>query len=208
MAGEATLEVEQPEAMAGGGELANHFVMTVKTSPFVDLFYKVRDRIESYASQDLEQSLLYIKKQTGKSKRDVVVTFDWHKKQAQYSNFGQTKAPISLMPGTIDPLTAIYFIRQSDFNNEGIIKRPVTDGKRNNIGKARILRREEVHLPAGTFMAIVIEPDLAHVRGVFEKDKNARMLLWITDDERRQLVKVESKVRVGSFVAELVSVQK
>jgi hypothetical protein len=42
------------------------------------------------------------------------------------------------------------------------------------------------------------------VKGVFEKSKDAKMFIWVTADERRMLVKLKSKVVVGSFVAELV----
>ncbi|OKY76516.1 MAG: hypothetical protein BM485_04620 [Desulfobulbaceae bacterium DB1] len=203
LAGHATLEVRQGEII--DGETASHFVMTTRTTPFIDTFYKVRDVIESYTSQDMHHSLRYIKKQQGKTKRDIIVTFDWKKNQARYANFGKPKTPIPIPPGTIDPLAALYFIRQSDFNHGPLIERPVTDGKYNEIGKAKILRREEVHVPAGIFQTIVVQPNLAKVRGVFEKDKNSSMLLWITDDRSRRLVKVASKVKVGSFVAELIA---
>jgi hypothetical protein len=46
---------------------------------------------------------------------------------------------------------------------------------------------------------------LEHIGGVFEKSKNARIRLWVTADERRILVKVKSKVVVGSFTGELIS---
>ncbi len=203
VAGETTLEVKEDQAI--GGEPVKHFVMTTKTTPFIDVFYQVRDVIESYTSQDLNHSLLYTKKQAGKSKRDIVVTFDWKKNKAIHTNFGKVKDTVSLMPGTIDPLAALYYIRQSDFNGDPLIKRPVTDGKYNEIGKAMILRREKVHVPAGIFQTVVIQPSLVKVRGVFEKSKNSTMLLWITDDENRMLIKAASKVSVGSFVAELIA---
>ena len=46
---------------------------------------------------------------------------------------------------------------------------------------------------------------MKEVRGVFEKSKNARLLVWLTADGRHLLVKAESKVAVGSVLAELVS---
>jgi len=52
-----------------------------------------------------------------------------------------------------------------------------------------------------------VEPDLQHIGGVFEKSKDAKLKIWVTADKRRIPVKVKSKVRVGSFVAELISAE-
>ncbi|MGA8180500.1 MAG: DUF3108 domain-containing protein, partial [Desulfobacterales bacterium] len=51
----------------------------------------------------------------------------------------------------------------------------------------------------------LIEPELKHIGGVFEKSKNAKIQLWVTADKRKIPVKIKSKVAVGSFVGELVS---
>ena len=38
-----------------------HFLFTARTSKFVDIFYRVRDRIESYTDIDLAHALFYYK---------------------------------------------------------------------------------------------------------------------------------------------------
>lgn len=205
LAGHTTLETKKGKEI--DGEPTIHFVMTTKTTPFIDNFYKVRDVIESHAARDLDHSLRYTKKQQGKTKRDIVVTFDRQKGLARYENFGKSRTPISIRPGTIDPLAALYYIRWADFQNGPLIERPVSDGKYNEIGKAMILRREQIHVPAGTFQTVVIKPSLEKVRGVFEKSKNSTLLLWITDDANRRLIKAASSVSVGSFVAELIAAE-
>jgi hypothetical protein len=53
----------------------------------------------------------------------------------------------------------------------------------------------------------LLEPDLEHIGGVFEKSKNAKLMVWVTADEARIPVKVKSEVIVGSFVAELIKVE-
>ncbi|MBW1797067.1 MAG: DUF3108 domain-containing protein [Deltaproteobacteria bacterium] len=55
-AGEAVLEVLPVETV--NGVKSRHFVMTAKTYPFIDLFYKVRDRIDSYADVGMTHSVL------------------------------------------------------------------------------------------------------------------------------------------------------
>lgn len=86
------------------------------------------------------------------------------------------------------------------------IQRPVTDGKKQIMGHARVIRQERVTVPAGTFDTFLIEPDLRHVGGVFDKRPGAKIQLWVSADPRRLPVKLKSKVVVGSFSGELVSI--
>jgi len=86
-----------------------------------------------------------------------------------------------------------------------IIERPVTDGKKCIIGKAFIIKKETLKLTNGTYDTYLIELEIKHVGGVFEKSKNAKIQVWVTADRRRMPVKIKSKVVVGSFVGELVS---
>jgi hypothetical protein len=58
---------------------------------------------------------------------------------------------------------------------------------------------------SGTYDTYLIEPEIKHIGGVFEKSKNAKIKLWVTADKRKIPVKIKSKVVVGSFVGELVS---
>ena len=71
------------------------------------------------------------------------------------------------------------------------------------------MKREKIEVGKKVYDTYLIMPELKHVGGVFEKSKNAKIKLWITADERRLLVKIKSKVIVGSFIGELVpAVQK
>ncbi len=203
-AGEAVLEVLPIETI--NGAKAYHFVMTARSNSFIDHFYKVRDRIDAYADIDMTHSILYKKKQhEGKNKKDVVVNFSWEQNKAQYSNFNNKRPPIDILSGSFDPLSAFYYTRLIELKKNSIIERPVTDGKKCIIGKAFVIKKERIKLASGTYDTYLIEPELKHVGGVFEKSKNAKIQLWITADKRRIPVKIKSKVVVGSFVGELVS---
>jgi len=204
--GEAVLEVMPAETI--NGARMRHFLMTVKTNKFADVFYKVRDRIDAYTDTGMTHAVLYKKRKQGKSKRDVLVSFDWEKKRAQYSNFGEKRTPISILSGSFDPLSVFYAFRLYDLKENPEIQIPVTDGKKCVMGRAKVIRREKVTLACGTtYDTYLVEPELKHLRGVFEKSKDARLKVWVTADERRMPVKVKSKVIVGSFVAELVKAE-
>jgi hypothetical protein len=207
-AGEAVLEVLPLEHMAGRNTY--HFVLTARSNAFVDAFYMVRDRIDAWADTNLHQSLLYRKKQhEGNSRRDITVSFDWDEMTAQYINRGsnrhEVRNPIPISAGTFDPLSIFYWSRSTDLAAQNRIQRPVTDGKTHLMGIADIIRKETITVPAGTFETFLIEPDLSHVGGVFEKSPDANIQLWVTTDHRHLPVKLASKVVVGRFTGELAS---
>jgi hypothetical protein len=202
-AGEAVLEVLPLEHMAGRD--AYHFVLTARSNAFVDAFYMVRDRVDAWSDTEMHQSLLYRKKQhEGKTQRDIIVSFDWEDNSVQYVNKGHAREPIAISAGTFDPLAIFYWSRSEHLAVGGQLRRPVTDGKKHVLGIANVVRRETVRVPAGKFDTFLIEPDLRHVGGVFEKSPDARLQLWVTADHRRLPVKLKSKVIVGSFTGELV----
>ncbi len=60
-------------------------------------------------------------------------------------------------------------------------------------------------MTSGTYDTYLIEAEIKQVDGVFEKSKNAKIQVWVTEDRRRMPVKIKSKVVVGSFAGELVS---
>ena len=205
-AGEAVLEVLPIENI--NGIKAYHFVLTVKTNQFFDTIYKIRDRIDSYTDIDMTRSILYKKRQAGwKHKRDVVVSFNWDKNEAQYSNFGKKRKPVSLLPGSFDPLSIFYYSRICDFKEKFILQRPVTDGKKCVIGSGEVIKRETIKLKAEKYDTYLLEPELKDLSGVFRKSINATIKIWLTADKRKIPVRIKSKVVVGSFVAELVAAE-
>lgn len=187
---------------------AYHFSVTVRSNEFVDKFYKVRDHVESYTDTNVTQSILYKKKQQeGRHKRDVTVTFDWDNLQTQFSNSGRKNKPVTIVPGTYDPLSVFYGFRLRKLSENTTLETPVTDGKKFTMGRARVLTRQKVKVRSGEYDTFLVEPDLKDIGGVFNKSKDAKLHIWVTSDARRIPVKISSSVVVGHFVAELVSVE-
>jgi len=205
-AGTATLEVHDMDEIKD--QEAYHFVLTARSNAFIDIFFKVRDRIDSYADVEMNHSLYYRKDQEeGKTRRNIKVDFDWDKKESTYVNFDKDRKIISLLPGTFDPLSVFYYSRLFDFEKNREFKHPVTDGQKSLIGILRVVGKETVDVPAGRFETLVLEPDLKNLENVFSKKQRAKIRIWVTNDERRLLVQMESEAIVGSFVAELVAVE-
>jgi hypothetical protein len=205
-AGEAILQVLPAGTI--DGDAVSHFLLTAKSNSFVDKFFMVRDIINAWPNREVTRSVRYEKKQReGRTVRDVVVEFDWRQRVARYANYGKQRPPIPIMPGTLDPLSAFYHVRNIDLREGMEIQRPITDGKRCVIGKATVVKRETIRVGDKTYDTFLLEPELEHVGGVFEKDKDAKIKVWVTADRHRIPVRLTSKVVVGSFVGELVSAE-
>lgn len=202
-AAEGVLEILPMETI--DGVRCYHFTATSRTYEFVDAFYKVRDRMEAFADEGMTRSLLYKKAQDGKRKRRISVNFDWEKLQARYSNFDERGEPVSILPGSFDPLSVFYAFRLMQLKEGEELKTPVTDGKKCTVGRAKVIKREKIKVKDTFYDTFLVEPDLEQLGGVFEKSKNAKLQVWVTADGASIPVRVKSEVLVGSFVAELVS---
>jgi hypothetical protein len=62
--------------------------------------------------------------------------------------------------------------------------------------RIRVLRKERVTVPAGTFNAIVIQP-VIKTRGIFSENGQAEV--WLSDDPSRILLQLKSKLSFGSL---------
>ena len=205
LAGEATIELLPVTKISE--EDAYHFLFTAKTSEFVDIFYKVRDRIESYTDISMHHSLFYSRSHEGKSVKDTTVEFDWDKNQAQYSRIGGNKKidPLPIPEGTFDPLSVFFAFRMSNLDLKKEISIPVTDGKQVALGKVNVIKEEKVIVNGTSYDTFLVEPELGDIGGVFEKSKDAKLQVWVTSDDRRIPVRIKSEVIVGNFVADLIS---
>ena len=205
-AGEAVVQVLPMKTIQGN--TVYHFKMTARSNAFIDAFYKVRDKIEAFADADLTHSVRYLKEQReGSTERDVTIEFDWESNIARYTKIekeGTEKKDTPLMPGSFDPLSAFFYVRAQPFAKGSMIERPITDGNKNVIGQVRVIRRQSLTVAGKKYDTFLIEPDLKHVGGVFEKSDDAKIQIWVTADHRRIPVRLKSKVVVGSFVGDLV----
>ncbi len=206
IAGTAVLEVHPLTEIEG--ETARHFSLSVRTTRMMDRFYRVRDRIDGYVREDFEGSLLYLVKKEGNHPRDIRVTYDLENGTAQYVNFDQEPEVIEIPPATLDPLSVLFAFRKMQLEEGEEFELPVADGRRAAYGLGQIGRLERVMVPAGTFNAFVMEPNMREVEGVFDRQRGATIRMWFTDDERRIPVRMQSRVAVGSFRADLASVER
>ncbi|MCZ6675054.1 MAG: DUF3108 domain-containing protein [Verrucomicrobia bacterium] len=199
--GEAEMLVEDADEKFPGDL---KFVLLVRTTSWADAFYRVRNRIESRTNATVTKSLHYTKSQhEGSRKREIVVNFDWEKKQAQYSNFDEKLEPISISDNCHDPFSVLFAYRLRDFVLGDHIVIPITDGKKCLDTDIAVMERENIKVKAGRFDCLRVRPDVKDLGGIFSKSKNASMDIWFSDDKNKLIVKMSSSVSIGKFRVEL-----
>jgi hypothetical protein len=62
--------------------------------------------------------------------------------------------------------------------------------------RIKVLRRERIRVPAGTFDAIVLQP-VIKTKGIFSENGHAE--IWLSDDARHIMLQLKSKLSFGSL---------
>jgi hypothetical protein len=205
-AGELTLEVLPKETI--NGIETYHFVMITKTSAVVDIIYKVRERQDSYVDAGMTHSLFYKKKTESQHPRDESINFNWEKMESTYTNFGQSKRPIHVVPGTFDPLALFYALRLRNLKENSEIHIPVTDG--NNVSievMVNIGKRDTIEIEGKMYDTIEITPNmemLDKLKKVVKKSDHPQLKVWVTADEKKIPIKIRTKVGIISFDFDLL----
>ena len=179
--------------------------MTMTTNSRVEMFYKLRERQDSFTDIPLTRTLQYRKKSAGNHPRDVVVTYDWNNRTATYASFGNAEKPVEILPGSFDPLALFFVIRTHRLNPGEVIEIPITDGKKCIAVRATVAGRETLTIDGKVYDTYLVIPDMERLQGVVSQKGEPSLKIWFSADEEQVPVRIQSKVAVGSFVLELVS---
>ena len=183
-----------------GDRPAYHFASEVESNRAISYVYQIASREEAWLDADRLHSLKYRRDSVEKGKeRDREYTFD-QARQVRVDADGEVK-PTS--PNAVDQLSMFYYLRLLPFDqgSKFTLRNQADPG--DNPLTVRVLKRERVKVPAGTFDTWVVELGLQTDSGVFKKGGDNR--LWLTTDARHLPVKISSKIGIGNFQAELVS---
>ena len=196
--GEASLEIEAIDSVAG--HAGYRVAMEMWGGP---PFFRVQDRQVSWIRPDPLSSVRFEQRLSeGSYKRDTRYTFDLE--AMTYDRFdiidGQWRArkeetAIPIFEGALDDVSFMFLARLL----------PLEVGQRYELDRyfkeegnpvvIEVLRREEIRVPAGTFHTIVLRP-IIQTEGAFGDDGEAE--LYLTDDDRRVIVRLKTSMAVGS----------
>jgi hypothetical protein len=196
-AGEAVMSIPKTDSVFG--RPVYQVLFTVNSTKTFAWIYKVDDRYETFLDiQGVFPWHFTQKVREGSYRRDFNAWFDQVKNIA-YT--GDKQYPIP--PYVHDAVSAFYFVRTLDYSKSRIGDKMLLQNffkDTTHTLAVKFLGRQRIEVSAGTFDCIIIEP-LMKEGGVFKSE--GRVIIWLTDDERKIPVKVSTKVVVGSIDAEL-----
>ena len=189
------------------GKNAYHFVSTGTSHKAYDLFFKVRDRFESYVEKDTFRPLWFERDtyEGGYAAKDVY-NFDYTNNRAILKTVNSNRAPqtdtFALTGCTFDVLSAIYWCRNIDFTPyKPGDKIPITmliDNEKFDLfvrylGRETIETREKEKFDCIKFSVMLVEGT------IFKGGED--LFVWVTNDKNRVPIMVEAKILIGSVKA-------
>jgi len=199
VAGYSTMSI--PEVVTINGREVYKVVTEAKSSGFFSAFYKVRDRVESYIDKNGLFSWRFEKHlREGKYRADKFVQYDQINGWAVTNKNDSMRIP----PCVQDILSSFYYVRTQKLEvGKSIFIDNHSDNKLYPL-EIKVHKKETIKVKAGKFDCVVVEPIL-RASGLFKS--KGRLLIWLTDDDRKIPVQMKSKIVVGYITAELKSME-
>jgi hypothetical protein len=185
--------------IAPTGEDQYRITSVAKSSGSLSRFFKVRDEIETNVARSDFSTLRYVKHLDERGdKMEEVTTIEGGVASRKRKKIRKTPVPRPVF----DPISVIYYFRTLELApGKSYEMDLISDGKLYTV-HARVVRREAVQTPAGTFNTLLVEPQMAS--GGVQREE--RLFIWYSDDERHLPVRIRTEVKFGSVTATLKSV--
>jgi hypothetical protein len=198
-AGYGTMEID-PLLNTTNGRETYHITVTGNSAGLFNLFYKVRDRFETFVDTEGMMPLKFIRRtREGGYKRDDDVTFD------HVSKIAQSRRATKEIPAYVqDIVSAFYYVRTWDFDTAEVDDAYLLDFfLDDSLYHSEIIfeGREWVDTEFGEIYCLKFKPKVA-VGEIFQEPYP--MELWVSDDLNKIPVLMRSAVFIGSVKIELV----
>jgi hypothetical protein len=194
-AGTATMTVEGIEQVRGKPTF--HTIFNVKGKV---LFFHVDDHYESWFDTTTLVSLRHVQ-HIDETKYKADKTYDFYPERRVYVRNGEEKASVAQ---PLDEGSFVYFMRSVPLEVGKTYEYHRYYNAERNPVIIKVDRIERVKVPAGEFEAIVLKPTIKS-KGLFGEGGEAEV--WLANDSTRALLKLKSKLPVGTLYLELKGVE-
>lgn len=156
-------------------------------------FYRVNDVLESWIHVDDFHSLRFVQdlEEGGKSRER---RFEIFPERATYAENGEPEERSVSAP--LDDGSFLYFVRTIPLEVGATYEFDRYFRPDRNPVIVKVLKRERITVPAGTYNTIVIQP-IIKSKGIFSEKGQAR--IWLSDDDSRIMVQMKSQLSLGSL---------
>lgn len=196
--GEARLTVEARDTVDGTAA----YRTSLEVEGGIPLVYRMDDRQVSWIAPDPIRSLRYEERlREGSYRRDRIYRLDQERgtytrrdlKDGEWRPVeGETDVPMP--PEALDEISFLYLVRTLSLEPGRSYSFERYFEEEGNPVELEVLRREQVRVPAGRFETVVVRPRI-QAGGLFGEEGRAEV--YLSDDDRRIIVKIESRMKAG-----------
>ena len=199
--GKAVFEVTEKIEMAGRS--VYHIVSKIRSNKWISLFSRIDDQVDSYIDVEAGYShRIKINKRRRKGEEEKTIDFDQVGHRAIQSKDNKQEV-FEIPPKVQDFLSSLYFLRAQDrLQPGGSVFIDLHQNQKNWQVEVHILDKERISTPAGAFQTIKVQTSFPD-GGLFKSKGD--LMIWLTDDEKRVPVKLQSDGNSGTMVATLSS---
>lgn len=204
VAGDMTVETRSFAEV--NGRKSYHFAGTAKSTSVFAMFYAIEDWFETYVDFETLVPVTYaLHVKETKQLREVRTLFDWVEHKARYFDKKineeqklEEKNEVWDVPDfSQNVFSAVYYLRTFDLKPGFKTQFRVSHEGKNLLATAECLRRETISTAAGDFDTVVVKPTIS-LDGKFTPMGD--IFIWLTDDDRKLVVRIESKIKIGKIV--------
>ena len=211
-AGELTLEIRPPVEV--NGRKSYRWLTGLKTTGIFSSFYSVDDWAETLVDYETLAPSIYnlhvkesgqLKNGRGYFDSKTLKGVYIEKKYSEEKGHEEKKHEWQVLPYAQNVFSAAYYMRIFSFEVGKEYKFTVANEEKNLMFRGKALRKEHVETDAGEFNTIVIKPEF-EIGGVFKPVGD--IFFWLTDDDRKLIVRIESKIKIGTLVMEAIQIDR
>jgi hypothetical protein len=207
-AGNLTMETK-PYAEVNGKKSYQFQTSIVSRSIFASIYTLDDKSISLLDFESLVPSVFTLHIRESKQLKEARAYFDrskglatyWEKKVTAEEGEQEKKLEWEIPDYSQNVFSSFYYLRAFnwDVGTENAFR--VADDGKNLIFRAKGIRKEKIKTDAGEFNAIVIKPEV-QLRGVAQAMGD--IFMWLSDDDRKFLLKFEAKIKIGSLSSEVI----
>jgi hypothetical protein len=165
------------------------------------LWFSVNDVIESWIDTRTLNSLRFAKDQQ-EGRREKEIRYEIYPERATYDQLDDEEGEVRSVSNPLDDGSFLYFARTLPLRDGDVYVLHRYFRPDRNPVRIRVLRRETIRVPAGTFRAVVVQPSIK-AKGIFSEGGKAEV--WLSDDADRLILQMKSSLPVGSLNLHLKS---
>ncbi|WP_138432310.1 DUF3108 domain-containing protein [Winogradskyella algicola] len=206
-AGEATLKVDEKKLK---GKSVYHVVGKGKTTGPVNLFFKVRDRYESYFDKETGAPYKFIRKiDEGGHTKDIEIEFNHEEQKAVVNNKKHKKIKTIATEKDVQDMVSMYYYLRNSIDTDNLkigdeIKTNMFFDEENYGFKLKYLGKETIKVDINGSRVRVntlkFRPYVMAGR-VFKEEES--LTLWVSADKNKIPLKIKADLAVGSLRADL-----